>query len=239
MNLEDDRLKNILQFFKAIFGIRHLDKMNFRTRLKKETISMISFFDRHSGFFIFLATFILAIITLFYLRETHLSRKLIEEDIYIRSLPVMVCNTPLNEKDKDRVNTEIKITNNGATAFDENMAIFWTDDNRLFFEDRAIVIIEGMKVPVYRYKFNHPANSWRKLTLDFSEIKKKIKNLNEFYVIIILKYKVPLSRKYLFEKFGYKYEPKNDIGRWENIPIFKVEELYVKAKNFGSVIYFL
>jgi len=191
----------------------------------------ISFLDEHDGCLIFLATLALTIITYFYLQETRLSRELIKEDIYRRSLPVMFCNTPINEKDKDRVVTKITVVNNGASAFAENIIVFWADDSRLIFENRTLVIIGETEVPIYRYQCNHPANSQKELTLDFSKIKPKINNFKEFYLLVILKYNVPLSKECLFEKFCYKYEPKNDLGRWQHIPMSKAEELYEKAQK--------
>ena len=222
-------MSNILRFFK-----RHIqNKISglFMNGLKK-IITSISFLDAHNGFFIFIATVALVLITALYLKETRLSRKLLEKDIYTRSLPVMICNSPVNEKVGDKIVTKIRITNNGASAFDENIIIFWVDHKQLIFENGSFVAIEGIRIPIYRYQSNHVTNSWRELTLDFSRIEGKIKNLDELYVLIILKYKVPLSREYSFEKFCYKCEFENDVSRWQIIPIPKVEELYKRAHNF-------
>ncbi len=217
LNFEEDDLKNILRFLGSA---------------QKKTTSMIRFLDKHDGSLIFLATFALAIITFFYLVETHKSRELIEEDMYRRSLPVMVCNNPVNEKHEGKVITKIKVTNHGASAFNENIVVFWFDDDRPIFENRAVVIIEGARVPAYRLQLNHPPNVWREVTLGFSNIKPKINNLNDLYLLVIVKYKVPLSEECLFEKFCCKYEPEDDVGKWKYIPISKVEELYEKARTF-------
>ena len=119
--------------------------------------------DKHSGFFIFLATLLLAIITGLYLEETYVTRKLLQHDLYRRSVPTIAISTPTNFMDNDQIKTIIKIKNSGATADDESIAIFWSVGNKFQFDVSGVSLIEGTQVPLYRYKLHHPTGLTEKI----------------------------------------------------------------------------
>lgn len=189
----------------------------------------VIYLNKNSGLFIFIATFALAIITYYYLVETRKTRELLQDDLFRRSLPVMFIPNPKINIKNGEIKTSIEIINKGAPAYDLNIVIFWFDGNKKIFSNTAFSYIGDVPVPLYRYKFNHPAEAIATITLPH---RNKVENPNEVYILIILKYKIPINQECIFEKHAFKHESSAEIGRWNYIPFDKEEELYKKATEF-------